>query len=410
MASNHKSRSGGKSNKRSGSEGTGSSGGQRFRLVRSLTPLAVSDEPIPTHKRIVIGVEIEAYSIQLPDFTIGRRHSRPRSGVGESGERFTIDSSIGSEYNSMPFSTIREALFLLKTGLRKYLRGLYRGEDEDESLVPLLVGGWTNRFAGTHMHVSVADQELTIEDARSLAGHVHDHLPLLIAVCANSPIWDKRVTGKASNRLLKGTDAYFKPVKRGKLTKRDLFELKYVEGRKTKPPTLELRMFDSNIPEFIVAALTLLKASALRWLRNRGAVNRVPHEAYLQGRADAGMRGMKCRLAWKDEWLPATKYLDRFLWEHRDELEMMDVPDETWDVFRLLKRGYNGARIIHDAANVARKEHVQTWQRRFAKRYSVGLQHLLSGNTLRSFVEELGVELPDTEEVWLGRRTASVDG
>ncbi|MDX1411409.1 MAG: hypothetical protein R3351_04590, partial [Nitrospirales bacterium] len=58
---------------------------------------------IPINKRIVLGVEIEAYSINVADHKIGRRLSRPRPGLSESGERFTRDASIGSEYNSRPF-------------------------------------------------------------------------------------------------------------------------------------------------------------------------------------------------------------------------------------------------------------------------------------------------------------------
>src|SRR3954449_11844972 len=81
----------------------------------------------PDQRHVVVGAEIEAYSIALADYTIGRRTSRPRAGVSERGERFTRDTSIGSEYNSRPFTTTREALFLLKSGLRKYLRDQYGG-------------------------------------------------------------------------------------------------------------------------------------------------------------------------------------------------------------------------------------------------------------------------------------------
>ena len=77
-------------------------------------------------RRIVMGVELEAYTIQLPAFEVSRRMAFPRKGVGESGERFGRDDSIGTEYNSRPFVTLREGLFLLKAGLRKYNRALYR--------------------------------------------------------------------------------------------------------------------------------------------------------------------------------------------------------------------------------------------------------------------------------------------
>jgi hypothetical protein len=51
----------------------------------------------------------------------------------------------------------------------------------------------------------------------------------------------------------------------------------------------------------------------------------------------------------------------------------MDLPEEIWETFELLRRGYNGSRILAEAIRSAKREHVQTWQRRFAKRYSEGL-------------------------------------
>lgn len=361
-------------------------------------------------RRVIIGAEIEAYSIALADYAIGRRTSRPRPGLSEAGERFTRDTSIGSEYNSRPFSTVREALFLLKSGLRKYLRDLYRGEvDEDDRLIPLLVGGWTNRFAGTHLHVSIADEELSEEDAQSLAAHLHDFIPMLIAMGANSPIWDKRVTSHASNRVVRGSDAYFAPLARGELSAKDLQEMRYAPGRKTKPPTLELRVLDSNLPEFVVACLAVVKAITLRWLENRDDVNPVEEPMFLAARQDAAERGMRCRLPWRGELVPAGRALDRFFWEYRNQFGMMDIPEEVWRTFKLLKRGVNGARLIRKAVQAAREKHVQTWQRRFAKRYSEGLELLLSGNPLEDFAAAMHVELPNLDRVWLGRRSASID-
>jgi len=360
-------------------------------------------------KRVIIGVEIEAYSIAHDDYKIGRRTSRPRPGLSEKGERFTRDTSIGSEYNSRPFATTREALFLLKAGLRKYLRDHYRGETEKhERLIPLLVGGWTNRSAGTHMHVSIAGRELDEEDAASLAAHVHDQIPLLLAMGANSPIWDRRITTTASNRVVRGGEAYFAPLPRGEVSGKDLQEMRLAPGRKTKPPTLELRVLDSNLPEYVVASMVVVKAVALRWLRDREPVNPLEAEAYAEARLTAAKHGMRSKLPWRGEKHLARGVLDRFLWEHRAEIEEMDLPDETWEVFKLLKRGFDGARLIGDATRQARAEHPQTWQRRFAKRYSEGLAELLDGNSLRNFASALHVELPSTDEVWLGRRRASL--
>jgi hypothetical protein len=365
---------------------------------------------LPLHQRIVIGVEIEAYSINVSDHKIGRRLSRPRPGLSESGERFSRDASIGSEYNSRPFSTVREALFLLKAGLRKYLRGLYRSREEDQDYrIPLFVGGWTNRFAGSHLHISIANRKLTKQEAAALSWHIHDQLPFFIAIGANSPIWDKQVTNKASNRFLRGSATYFTPTRRGVLTSVDTHELVFSPGRKTKPATLEIRVFDSNLPEFVVANLCLVKAVCLRWLKGESAANRINHSDYLLARTEAATKGMKAKLPWKREWISVKEYLDRFLWEHREEFDAMDIPEEIYEVLRLLKRGYNGSRLIHDAVALSVKEHPQTWQRRFARRYRTGLAHLLSGNTLQDFSEELLTPFPSTDRVWLGRKRGSID-
>jgi len=362
------------------------------------------------HKRIVIGVEIEAYSIDTADHSIGRRLARPRSGVSESGERFARDSSIGTEYNSRPYQTVREALFLLRGGLRKYLRSLYRSRrPHDETLRPLLVGGWTNRFAGTHLHLSTADKRLSRQEAASLAFHLHDYLPMIIALGANSPVWGRTLSPWASNRLLRGTEAYFRPISRRGLTSHDRDEMVFSPRRKTKPATLEVRVLDSNLPHYVVACLTLLKAAALRWLRRQPTVARMDYATYLEARLEAGRRGVRCRLPWNGETVSFSRYLDRFLWAHREEIESLDIPDEVFEVVRLAKRGWNGARILSEAVRHAHQEHPQTWQRRFARRYSRGLELLLSGNSLVDFAHSLRVELPDTEKVWLGRRSASLD-
>ncbi|MCA9470915.1 MAG: hypothetical protein MRJ96_14790 [Nitrospirales bacterium] len=364
----------------------------------------------PRHKRIIIGVEIEAYSINVADHKIGRRLSRPRRGMSEDGERFTRDASIGSEYNSRPFQTVREALFLLKAGLRKYLRDLYRSRDEERDYrIPLLVGGWTNRFAGTHLHISLHQKNLTKSLASSLAWHIHDQIPFLIALGANSPIWNRQLTDHASNRILRGSEIHFTTIKKGRIASIPTQELVYSPGRKTKPPTLELRVLDSNIPEYVVTALCCLKAICLRWLRGVRAANTLKHADYLKARLEAASTGVRCRLPWRGDWMAFPEYFDHFLWEHREEFEVMDVPEEIFEVLRLLKRGYNGSRLLHDAALLARTEHPQTWQRRFAKRYRTGLMHLLSGNTFRDFAEELQVALPNTDRVWLGRKRGSID-
>src|SRR3989338_11107960 len=136
------------------------------------------------HKRTIsMGIELEAYSISIPDYRISRELHFPKRGVVERGERFTKDASIGNEYNSNVFYTIREAFFLLKTGLRKYIHYPEdRNGKEAHTLFP--VGGWTDRFAGSHIHVALGKQPFHYEQAKELAHRLHDHIPFLIALCA----------------------------------------------------------------------------------------------------------------------------------------------------------------------------------------------------------------------------------
>jgi len=357
------------------------------------------------HQRIVLGLELEAYTIETPDYSIGRQMAFPRKGVGEKGERFARDLSIGTEYNSPPFSTVREGFFLLKAGLRKYAHRHYRSRSaRRRGLEILLVGGWRDRYAGAHIHVSHATEPLTRVRARRLAWHLHDHIPLFIAAGANAPVWADQITEVASNRVLRASRVYFKPIDRHVLTQRSYDEMLFSRERKRKPATLEIRVCDSNIPELIIAVATLVKAAAVNWAQGGAASNRIPRSAYLRSRQDAAARGMRAQLCWKGEWVSASRYLDRFVWAHRKQLDDMDVPDEIWTALKLLKRRVNGAAIIGSAARLAHAEHPQTWQRRFAKRYVNALDRLLSGDSLADFADRLSVQLPSVENVWLGRR------
>ncbi len=358
-----------------------------------------------SHRSVIAGIELEAYSIRLPGYTIGRQLVPPRRGTSERGERFTRDSTIGTEYNSRPFSTIREGLFLLRSGLRKYGSKRYRSRKPSLSgRELLLVGGWTNRFAGAHVHLSLADRDLTKAAARKLAWHVHDHVPFLIAMGANSPVWAGRITDVASNRIVRATRKYFRPIARGELYQRMYDEMLFSRARKTKPGTLELRVLDANLPEFVLAATCVLKAVTLNWLAGNAAANRIRAADYLRSRQEAAERGVRAKLCWNGKWVTVPRYLDLFVWSHRRFLEEMDIPEEIWNAIRLIKRRINGSTLIGKAARLAWEQHPRTWQRHFAERYVEGLNELLSGNTLFDFAERLRVEIPDLDSVWLGRR------
>ena len=364
----------------------------------------VSKNNINFHESIVLGVELESYTISIPDYYISRELAFPKRGVVESGERFARDASIGTEYNSKPFSTIHEGLFLLKAGLRKYNVSLYRSKSEHRRKQQLLlVGGWRDRYAGAHIHVSIKNEELSKNDARSLAFHLHDHIPLFIACGANSPVWADEITRNASNRVACASKMYFKPIRRGELTSRLMDEMTFSRGRRTKPPTLELRILDSNIPEYVMAIACLVKAVCLAWLSGKKAKNKIGYYDYIKSRKDAALRGMNSRLCWKGQWLTAPKYLDKFIWEYREEFWKMDLSEDIFNALKLLKKRMSGSSIIHQAATIAYREHPQTWQKRFAKRYSMALESLLEGNGIDEFAKRLEVKLPNLEKVWLGR-------
>ena len=350
-----------------------------------------------------MGVELETYSIALPEYRICRELHFPKRSIIEDGERFTRDASIGPEYNSKVFTTIREAFFLLKSSLRKYT--CFTGPEENKARFGIFpVGSWIDRFAGTHVHLALGRQKFSYELARDLAAKIHDHIPFLIALAANSPVRREKITAVASNRLLRGSDQYCRVTKRGFLYKNPYREMTFNKGRKTKPPTLEIRVFDSSIPEYIAAVLVLCKAVAQRWIARGHSHNRSTHENYLSARESAIRKGVRARLVWSNHSVGVADYTDLFFRKYREELEQIDIPDEVLRVFKYLKKGWNQAEIMQQAAERCWGRHAPTWQRQFARRYATAIRELLDGNSLEQFAKRLGVKLPEIGRTWLGRK------
>ncbi len=354
---------------------------------------------------LTMGVELETYSIALPEYRICRELHFPKRSIVEKGERFTRDVSIGSEYNSRIFATIRESLFLLKSSLRKYTH--FRShEEKNERFVIFPIGGWTDRFAGTHIHLASGKKGISYEQAKKMAAYLHDHIPFLIAIAANSPVWREKITPWASNRMMKGAVTYCHVTKRGHLTRQKYREITYNRGGKKKPPTLEIRTCDSALPEFIAALLTVCRAVALRCLARKGSLNHSTHANYLKARESAIKKGVKARLVWNNHWMSVSDYTDIFFRKYEEELGKMDVPDEVLSVFKYLKKGWNQAEVIRKASEKCRKKHLPTWQRQFARRYYTAVQELLDGNSFEQFSSRLGVRLPSIKRAWLGRKEA----
>ena len=352
-----------------------------------------------------MGVELETYSIALPEYRICRELHFPKRSIVEKGERFTRDHSIGSEYNSKVFNTLREAFFLLKSGLRKYTEFREPGEKGDRHVI-FPVGGWIDRFAGMHIHLGLRKKGIRYEEAKDLAIRLHDHIPFLIALSANSPVWREKITSHASNRLLRGADTYCKITKREVLYKQRFREITFNRGGKKKPPTLEIRVCDSSIPEVIAAVLVVCRAVALRRLARKPSHNHSTHENYRKAREQSIRFGSKAKLVWTNHWMKTSDYVDLFFRKYEDELEKMDIPEEVIRVFKYLKKGWGQAEVIRAASARCWKKHRPTWQRQFATRYAPAIEELLNGNSFEQFAKRLGVNLPSIKRTWLGRKEA----
>ncbi len=358
-----------------------------------------------SERAISIGIELESYSISIPEYRISRELHFPRRGIAEAGERFTKDVTIGSEYNSRVFYTVREAFFLMKNGLRKYIH--FRSspkEREYHTLFP--VGGWTDRFAGSHIHAALGRKKFDLSRAGRLARRLHDHIPFLIALSGNSPVWRGKINQMNSNRLLRGTKTYCQVTKRETLSKHHYRELSFNAGGKRKPPTLELRVLDSSIPEYIVAAVCIVKAIALRWLERKPTLNQLKHENYLKARDQAVRYGVDAKLFWNHHQVTVSQYVDLFFRKYKEELAQLDISEEIINIFKYLKKGWNQATVIRRAAQKSLWYHRPTWERRFAKRYATAIEKLLDGNSYFDFAKALGVRLPNIERTYLGRKEA----
>ncbi|MBU1863096.1 MAG: hypothetical protein KKH94_05500 [Candidatus Omnitrophica bacterium] len=348
-----------------------------------------------------IGVELEAYSIAVQEKRICRELHFPRRGSVEKGERFLRDWSIGTEYNSKVFTTIREAIFLLKNGLRKYTHFRKKVNGNNHHVI-FPVGGWIDRFAGCHIHIALGKKGIAYDQGQRLAPYLYSHIPFLIALTANSPVWRNKITSVASNRLLLGSDKYCKVSRPTKLYKQHYREITFNKGKIVKPSTLEIRICDSSLPEFTVAALCVSYAVALRWLRHKPPLNRSTQSNHLKARDAAIRNGVKARLVWSNHWITVPQYVDLLFRKYKDEFDEMDIPDEILSIFKYLKKGWNQAEVIRQAAVKCRKKNAATWQRQFAVKYIPAIQELLDGNSYTHFAHRLGITLPKIKRTWLG--------
>jgi hypothetical protein len=354
-------------------------------------------------KRVSLGVEVETYTIRLRTRHIGRHVMLPQKWVIENEEDYHHDRSIGIEYNSRPFYTIREALFGIKMGLRKSIAS-YKLENKKSNgdYTLFFAGTWRDRFAGTHFHIGLGEEGIEFDDAVRLSRHVHGHLPLLIALLANSPVFKSDISNFDSNRFLYAEKKFFYPLKFGELDQEYKEEMTFNRDRAKLTPTLEVRPCDANLPEYVAAGLVILKAIAMAWLARKPVANINRHELYLKSRLNAAKYGPRATLYWNNRKLGADAYLDKFFRAYQPQLVKMDIPPEVFEVFRLFRLGWNGAGIMRRACRLHCRRHPRTWERYFAEDYIAGINALLNGETLETFIRSLGLRPPNSKRAHLG--------
>lgn len=336
---------------------------------------------------ITIGVEIEFYTILTKDKRISRNILLPRERASEEGGKFTVDKSIGPEYITKPFENITEALYTIERDL-----GKYADSSNNPNGLPLPIGGWNNRFAGAHFHIGFKERGLEKEEALTLANHIHDHIPFIIAVSANSPIWQRKITEYHSNRILRGGEKYCMPIVKGVLNQNHYREMNFNPENKHKPPTLEIRVCDSNIPPYVCTVITILRILTSAWRNGRKAYNNLTHETYLQGRFNAARRGVKAMLYWNGKPVTVSQYLRLFTLSYGDEASVLNIPPSILEAFSLLEKGWNHAEAIRRTAVDSKKKFGRRWEKDIAVKLASAMKILLDGGSLKNYYRALGLE------------------
>jgi len=342
---------------------------------------------IERKESVTIGVEIECYTILTDEKRIARNALLPRKIPLENGERFTIDKSIGLEYVTKPFESIVEALYAIEEGFRKYVDSL-----NNHSALPLPIGGWNDRPAGAHFHIGLEGRELRKKEALSLANYVHDHIPLLIAVSANSPVWRRRITEYSSNRMLRVGGRYCIPVTKGELNQNHYREINLNPANKHKPPTLEIRVCDSNIPPYVCTVMAILRILTSAWMNGNKACNNLTHEAYLQSRVEAARRGVNATLYWNGKPVKVGEYLRLLTLSYEDEVSALKIPRDVLEVLNMLEKGLDHAAAIRRVATESRKAFGRKWEEKVAVKLASAIRLLLHGGSLKAYYRALGLE------------------
>ncbi len=171
-----------------------------------------------------------------------------------------------------------------------------------------------------------------------------------MVLSGNSPVWREKITENNSNRLLLGSKKYFKITQNQRLYKDHFREINFNKGNSKKPPTLEIRILDSSLPEYLAACLVVCFAVARRWQSRRKPGHRLTHPNYLKARDQAIRFGGKAKLCWGNHWMSVPNYIDLFFRKYEDELRQLDIPEEILRIFKYLKKSINQSEVIRESA------------------------------------------------------------
>jgi hypothetical protein len=183
-------------------------------------------------------------------------------------------------------------------------------------------------------------------------------------------------------------------------------EINYNSHRKDKPPTVEIRVPDSNIPEYIIAAVTILRILTIAQLKGKSSPNNLTFETYELSKQTAAKKGVRGDLYWNDQRVKIGEYIDLFFDAFHEELEREDLTTDILDVFRWAKLGWNNSRIIRTSINHIKSLYSPkkyNWEKQFIKRYNEAVSSLLDGNNLIDYARILYVDLPDIRDIQIGK-------
>ena len=362
---------------------------------------------------LTLGLEVESYSIDLETLEFkSMAPIYPKHDSVEKDEGYIYDKTIGSEYNSPVFASLNEAFFRIKTGLRKYFVNL---EDSEMKRIALIASyGKEDETAGIHYHVAPErGEEFSEENADYITPYIHQQIPFLIAITANSPIVNGKVTDFASNRMLYNGESMCAALDRTSLEGMGGYshfdEINLTSKRENKPPTLEVRVSDSNIPEYIIAGLFIVYVVTNAAIKGKPRWNLkyYNHKNYVEERMEAARRGAKASIRFNKALLPIPKYIDAFFNYYHDEIEESNMSEDVLTVFRLAKKGWVMADIVREAWKKVKKEDPtksdNMVNKMFAARYLHAQMRNLDGENIKTITKLLGVRLPILNDVKLGK-------